>query len=96
MYLLRLSICNTHTVIPRVTALRLTALRTYGHFELPLFPEFAALPSKFRLFSAMALPPDRLPTTGVAVVSLFTNTVRFESLCVIVLHSVITWILNCS
>jgi hypothetical protein len=31
------------------------------------------------LFSGMALPPDRLPTTGVAVVNLFTNTVRFAS-----------------
>jgi hypothetical protein len=64
-------------VIPRVTALRLTALRTYGHFELSPFPEFAALASELRLFSGMALPPGRLATTGVAVFSLFTNTVRF-------------------
>jgi hypothetical protein len=35
---------------------------------------------KLRLFSGMALPPDRLPTTGVAVFVLFTNTVRLASL----------------
>jgi hypothetical protein len=78
------------TIIPRVTA-----LRTYGHFELPPFPEVAALASELRLFSGMALPPNRLPTAGVAVFSLFINTVRFASLCVIVLHSAIKWTLNC-
>jgi hypothetical protein len=56
------------TVIPRVTA-----LRTYRHFEMPLFPEVAALVSELRLFGGMALPPDRLPTTGVAVFSLQTR-----------------------
>jgi hypothetical protein len=75
--------------MPRVTALRLTVLRTSGHFELPPFPEVAALASELRLFSGMALPPDRLPTAGVAVLSLFTNTVSFASHCVIVLRSVI-------
>jgi hypothetical protein len=44
---------------------------------------------KLRLFSGMTLLPDWLPTTGVVDVSLFTFTVRFVSLCVIVLHSVI-------
>jgi hypothetical protein len=78
-----------YTLIPRVTALRIRTLRTYGHFDLRPFPEVAALASELRLFSGMALPPDRLPTTGVAVFSLFTNTVRFAYLCVIVLHSVI-------
>jgi hypothetical protein len=75
--------------IPRVTALRRRALRTCGHSELPPSPEVAALASELRLFSGMALPLDRLPTVGVAVVSLFTNTVRFASHCVIVLHSLI-------
>jgi hypothetical protein len=61
------------TVIPRVSALRITALRTYGHFELPPFPEVAAPASELRPFSGMALPPDLLPTTGVAVVCLRTR-----------------------
>jgi hypothetical protein len=59
------------------------ALRAYGHFELPPLPEVATLASELRLFSGMVLPPDRLPTTGVSVFSLFTNTVRFALL----LHS---------
>jgi hypothetical protein len=66
-----------------------TALWTYGHFELPPFPEVAALALELWLCSGMALLPDQLPTTGVAVVSLFTNTVCFASLCIIVLCSVI-------
>jgi hypothetical protein len=65
------------------------ALWTYGHFELPLFPEVVAFAPELRLFSGMTLLPNQLPHTGVTVVSLFTNTVCVASLCAIVVLSVI-------
>jgi hypothetical protein len=68
-------------IIRNIDIPRLSELRTCGYFEFPPFPEVAALASELRLFSGMALPPDRLSTTGVAVFSLFTNTVRFALLC---------------
>jgi hypothetical protein len=62
---------------------------TYGHSELPPFPEVAAFASELQFFSGRTLLPDRLPVAGVAVVSMFTNTDSFASFCVIVLQSVI-------
>jgi hypothetical protein len=54
----------------------LTVLRTYGHFELPTIPKITVL----------ALELGYCP---IGVSSVFTDTVRFASLCVTVLNSVI-------
>jgi hypothetical protein len=51
---------------------------TYGHYDLPEFPEVAVLASELWLFSSMTLLPDQLSTTGVTVGILFTNMVRLQ------------------
>jgi hypothetical protein len=51
---------------------------TFGHYDLPEFPEVAVLASEVRLFGSMTLLPDQFSTTGVTVVILFTNMVRLH------------------
>jgi hypothetical protein len=59
-------------------------------FQIATIPQSCAMHAlELWLFSGVMLLPDQLANTGVIVVSLFTDTVRFASLCVIVLHYVI-------
>jgi hypothetical protein len=47
-------------------------------FELPPFPELATLALELWFFSGVTPLPSWLPTTGMAVASLFTNMVRLH------------------
>jgi hypothetical protein len=51
-------VLHFNTVIPFVMA-RLTALSTYGYFELPPFPEVVTLALELWFFSGMMPLPDR-------------------------------------